>query len=340
MTNPTDSPMVPVGTISHGLAVLGQAERFAEMLSNSQFIPAAYRGKPGDVMACVLYGESLGVPPLQALQGVAVINGRPSVYGDLALAVARAHPEFQDITEELGGKGDDYGATCTVTRRGQTPVVRRFTWKDAERAHLRGKKGPWSEYPQRMLQMRARSWAIRDSFADALCGLAIREETEDWGQTEVVEPRKLTPPAEVPKGRQKATTATVVLPTSPEMPAYVRREAEVHPLVPEPVADLVASGEVEISATPSEDIFEGIGEEPQPVDPGPPVTASGVVIPDRHEGEKVSDYLLRVATDLGLKALAIGTVLDELGVSSLDLDKPDCPATVEQVVQALAEIAE
>ena len=54
----------------------------------------------------------------------------------------------------------------------------------------------------------------------------------------------------------------------------------------------------------------------------------------------VSDYLLRVATDLGLKALAIGTVLDELGVSSLDLDKPDCPATVEQVVQALAEIAE
>ena len=41
------------------------------------------------------------------------------------------------------------------------------------------KKGPWQQYPYRMLQMRARSWGLRDGFADALKGMQVREEIED-----------------------------------------------------------------------------------------------------------------------------------------------------------------
>ena len=54
---------------------------------------------------------------------------------------------------------------------------------DAKRAGLLGKKGPWTEYPQRMLQMRARSWALRDGFADVLKGLSVREEAQDIPET-------------------------------------------------------------------------------------------------------------------------------------------------------------
>src|SRR3546814_15538068 len=43
-----------------------------------------------------------------------------------------------------------------------------------------GKQGPWSQYPQRMRQMRARAWAMRDGFADVLKGIGIAEEVRDF----------------------------------------------------------------------------------------------------------------------------------------------------------------
>jgi hypothetical protein len=62
---------------------LGEAMKVAELLAKSSFVPNAYKGKSGDVLCAIQYGAEIGLPPLQALQGVAVVNGRPSVYGDL-----------------------------------------------------------------------------------------------------------------------------------------------------------------------------------------------------------------------------------------------------------------
>jgi hypothetical protein len=60
-----------------------------------------------------------------------------------------------------------------------TPITRSFSISMAEAAGLTRKEGPWQTYPRRMLTMRARSWALRDGFADVLRGLSIREEVED-----------------------------------------------------------------------------------------------------------------------------------------------------------------
>src|SRR3546814_15381125 len=51
---------------------------------------------------------------------------------------------------------------------------------DAKKAGLAGKQGPGSQYPQRMRQMRARAWAMRDGFADVLKGIGIAEEVRDF----------------------------------------------------------------------------------------------------------------------------------------------------------------
>ena len=50
---------------------------------------------------------------------------------------------------------------------------------DAKRAGLWTKAGPWQTYPRRMLQMRARSFALRDAFPDVLKGLISVEEALD-----------------------------------------------------------------------------------------------------------------------------------------------------------------
>jgi len=106
-------------------------------------------------------------------------------WGDAALALISGRSDCEDIVEEAS----DTEATCTIKRRGKSPVVRTFTANDAQKAGLWGKQGPWQQYPKRMLQMRARSWAIRDCYPDAMKGISIAEEAQD-----IPVERDVTPP--------------------------------------------------------------------------------------------------------------------------------------------------
>lgn len=121
-------------------------------------------------------GLELGLSPIWSLTNIMVQGGRPSCWGDALLGIVLNQPTCEDVIETMAGSGDAMVARCEVKRTGRTPVVREFSVADAKRAGLWGKSGPWSQYPQRMLQMRARSWACRDAFADALRGLSVVEE--------------------------------------------------------------------------------------------------------------------------------------------------------------------
>ena len=68
---------------------------------------------------------------------------------------------------------------CTVKRKGEQPYTSTFTLEDAKRAGLLGKQGPWTQYTKRMLQLRARGFALRDKFADVLKGMIAAEEALD-----------------------------------------------------------------------------------------------------------------------------------------------------------------
>jgi hypothetical protein len=136
---------------------------------------------PEAILVAMQHGMELGLSPMQAVQSVAVINGRPVVWGDAALAIVKGHPECEDVIEtfERGETEDALLAKCVVQRRGKAAVVRTFSVAQARKAGLWDKAGPWKQYPQRMLQCRARSWALRDSFPDALKGVGIAEEVRD-----------------------------------------------------------------------------------------------------------------------------------------------------------------
>jgi hypothetical protein len=168
----TASP-VPVPVLR--LTNFNELVQFAQMAAKSRLVPQEYRGQPESVMLAVQLGSELGLSPMQAIQNIAVIGSRPTVWGDAMLALVLAHPDCEDVVES-----DDNGtAVCTVKRRGRAPIVRRFSVTDAKLAQLWGKSGPWTTYPQRMLQMRARGFALRDAFPDVLKGLITAEEARD-----------------------------------------------------------------------------------------------------------------------------------------------------------------
>lgn len=160
----------------------GEAMQYAQAIAKSNFCPKDYRHKPDDVLVAIQMGLEVGLKPMQALQNIAVINNRPCLWGDAALAVIQTSGQIEDIKEKLEGDLEkDAVATCTVKRKGmKTAIKRTFSVLDARKARLLNKPGPWQDYRGRMLQMRARGFALRDAFADILKGLNIREEVEDY----------------------------------------------------------------------------------------------------------------------------------------------------------------
>ena len=196
---------------------LQEAMKFSDILASSTMVPRDFQGKPGNVLVAIQWGREVGLGPLQALQNIAVINGRPSIWGDAALALVRGHPDCLSVQEGVEGEGEARQGWCEVTRRGEKPQRRTFSVVDAKRAGLLNKPGPWTQYPDRMLQLRARGFAIRDVFPDALRGVMTREEAEDTPP----EPRHVENLASVAPAAPPAPPADAPLPlVAPDTTEY------------------------------------------------------------------------------------------------------------------------
>ena len=165
-----------------------EAIEFSSMLSRSQMVPKNYQNKPEDILVAVQWGYEIGLAPLQALQAISVINGKPSVYGDAAMALVQNSPLCEDVKEYFEGEGtSNPTAVCVAKRKNRSEVVSKCSVEDAKRAGLWNKQGPWTQYPKRMLQMRARGFALRDAFPDVLKGLITSEEAQDYQVDQPVE---------------------------------------------------------------------------------------------------------------------------------------------------------
>lgn len=159
------------------------------------------------VFMTMVMGLELGMKPMQALQNISLIDGKPVLWGDGMIAVVRDSGELESFKETYSKTDydsstmtrkqlasevytDDFSALCVIKRKGYEEKTYKFSVADAKVAGLwcftteiKGKQyTPWYKYPRRMLQMRARSWALRDTFADYLAGFNTVEEARDIHQ--------------------------------------------------------------------------------------------------------------------------------------------------------------
>ena len=190
---------------------LEEAFKLAELISKSDLVPKDYQGKPGNVLIAVQMGRELGLKPMQALQNISVVNGRPSVWGDAPLALVMGSGLVEDKREDFDET--TMTATLTIKRKGvPSPHVSRFSMEDAKKANLWNKAGSWTTSPKRMLQLRARGFGLRDVFPDVLKGLSIGEEQQDIAEMIPQGPALPAPPKFNPPRRlsqpQEAGIAT------------------------------------------------------------------------------------------------------------------------------------
>lgn len=177
-TDLAPKPQLHIGEQGIKLSTLDELHRWANMVAGTPFAPKGMGAR--EIMVAVTYGAELGLTPHQSIQSVAVINGRPTLYGDAPLALMKGSGMLEDIEEYFEGEGDKLAAVCIIKRKDQkTPHTHRFSVQDAKDAGLWGKAGPWKQYPKRMLQMRARGFCGRDAFPDTLKGIVFEDEARD-----------------------------------------------------------------------------------------------------------------------------------------------------------------
>lgn len=171
------APAIPNNQIFTNPQLLGQMIEFSKLLSRSEMVPKDFKDKPGNTLVAIQMGMEIGLAPMQAIQNISVINGRPCVWGDAMLAVVQNSGKLEWIKEWT--EGDT--AYCQTKRKGYPePYTNTFSDADAKAANLLSKPGPWTTSRARMRQMRARAFNLRDQYADVLRGLNSGEEVSDY----------------------------------------------------------------------------------------------------------------------------------------------------------------
>lgn len=215
--------------------------KLSQRVANTPFVPKGLQGKPESVLACILYGQELGLGPMQSLNSIHVIEGRTAMSPELMRAMVARHGHQITVIEnsneacEVKGLRADTGSTATV----------RWTMKDAQMAGLAGKNN-WKTYPRAMLLARATSELCRIVFPDIIAGLSYTP--EEAASIEGVEydetPIEMEPTPEIVEAE-----------LMPEpMPAETRKKISEKLDMPE-LADIV------VDAIPTEPIETGPGFE-------------------------------------------------------------------------------
>lgn len=175
-TEPNNLPAqqkAPV-TLSRPLTDIDQAWRMATALASSSLLPDALRNKASDVLSMILYGQDLGLSPMQAIQGIYVVKGKPQMSAQTWIALTRRAGHRLSVLEHTAEK-------CTVEiTRGDTGEAHAetFTIADAQTAKLTS-NDTWSKYPKRMLLARAVTNCCRFICPEIALGFGTEGEYEE-----------------------------------------------------------------------------------------------------------------------------------------------------------------
>lgn len=254
--------------------------RYAEQLANANLLPGQYRRQPANVLYAMEYGRTLGITPLAAINGIHVIEGKPSASAALISGLVRQAGHKLRVRVENGQGGPR--AVATIHRSDDPDFEFRSEW-DMERARGAGlvNKDVWRKYPQAMLKARAITEVARDACEEVLFGLHYTPEELDANVSEdgvpmdaaVQQLRRVQPGEQDPWAAPAARQGTTVI--DPEC------------FAPYPPAQELAAKAAEAE---TRDALTALRDEAQRTD----VSAdAGILAPDTEKPDTLREYLKR-----------------------------------------------
>lgn len=259
----TDLAKIEAGSTGLVLNSLEDMQIAAQLILQSGFCPDEFKKKE-QVFVALQMGAELGLRPIQSVNSICIIRGKPRLWGDAALALVRKSGLLTKYAENVEGEGDEMIAKVVSIREGKFMVEQTFSVADAKTAGLWKKAGPWTTHPKRMLKYKARAFNLRDNFSDVLMGMHLAEEM--YGEEDLPP----TPECETQPRAQRRRPATEVTVTSTEPPP---EEPGKSAELPAPEADGGATTEGEGAGT-ADETFTTTEFETDPDGPASPINVS------------------------------------------------------------------
>jgi len=254
---------------------------------------------PGKVLLLAETGAMLGIHPMAALQGVHIIEGRPTLSANLMASLVRR--AGHRLRVKLEGTGNARRAVATLVRADDPDFEFKVEWtlERAKTAGLIKPNGNWEKYPEAMLKARAISEVIREGAPDALMGALYTP--EELGATVDAdgEPVELRQVQNEPAASAAAPAPAAAPAAAPEAPSD------------EALQRWLAWKEL-IDAAPDRVALTALYQQARPI--------VNNVIPGDPDGRKVGDYFREIGEQLP------DSVDDQTGEVT-DAEAQDAPVT-------------
>lgn len=186
---PARSP-ITVGHRGVELRTIDDMFRVAEAVVQAGLAPKGM-DSPQKVFIAIQWGAELGLTPMQSIQALPIVNGRPVMEVQVGIALVLSSGLLTDRHERFEGEGLQRRCVVALVRKGGMAIERTFSVEDARRAGL-DQKPNWKGFPDRMLYARAMGYAMKDLFPDVLRGIPLAN-VDDFVAAAEDEPRNVTP---------------------------------------------------------------------------------------------------------------------------------------------------
>lgn len=166
-------------------------QRAAKLFASSSLVPKEYQGNLPNCVIALNMAQRLGADPLQVMQNLYVVHGRPGWSSQFLIATFNQCGRFTAMKFEFFGEQgkDSWGcrAFATEKKTGERIVGSDITIKLAKDEGWFAKNGSkWKTMPQQMLTYRAASFLVRAYAPELSMGLQTQEELRDVGEVPLV----------------------------------------------------------------------------------------------------------------------------------------------------------
>jgi hypothetical protein len=175
--------VIPIGPGGVELRDIDAMFRFAKCYMQSGLTPPSFKNEQ-QLVICWAKAKELGLSPLQAVEGMSVVNNRIGIMGDLALAMVESSGLLEFKKVEYTGEGETLECKITLKRKGREAQTYSFSVREAKAAGIYERSAVWKQYSKRMTYYRALGFGLRDEFADVLKGVKTVEELTDYPSEE------------------------------------------------------------------------------------------------------------------------------------------------------------
>ena len=177
-----ENPYVP--SIWNDSELMAQAWKAANFLADSNLVPQNYQKKPHDTLIALDIANRTGMNPLNVMQNLYVVKGKPSWSGQMCIGLVNNSKRFTPLEFVFVGDmgSDNYGCYAQATRldNGSVCASDVVTIDMAKKEGWYGKDGSkWKTMPRQMMMYRAGAFFARVHCPDVLIGLQTVEEIED-----------------------------------------------------------------------------------------------------------------------------------------------------------------